>query len=559
MKKRCAQRSLTARSCCPAHTTQNMAAELARDVALMARDARDDASCHGSLIRRLEGLQQRIDAALKMNDDDVDANELRKWIVVLVTRLAAAAHAEAPRGADVVELVGAAHAPDAVVGAFDELGPELERWAICLEDLTLPTAYYLNEEEDDAPIAIRAKVFGGRASAVAKALLDARILPRLFAEGRDAALASTLAAVANTMTRATAFQAKLRRHVACDCGDLANDVILPLLDRCCARCDARSWPRALTLTRVLVVITFKLRAARRSVCESNPTEKLLQICGEFRGEGGLIALLVKLNTNIDGGFGPAWRSISEANARRLSDAAAALDGTAREMLRRHMALHDDVPVNRGGRAWPIFAKVGAARASPRAEAKTASSRSTCSLSMDSVNGSPMRAPQNTPAKACSPTFFDDFDGSGRPVRAAFCERLAAALGDVREDSSSPPRLAPPKAAAWTPHRLPPLAQAAPDAYLCVLTKALMDEPVRIPGARACVDRCALEDRVAAQRAAGERTTWPGGEALDVDPEDLDVDADLAREISKYKFQALLPKGPPLQSSGQPRRFAVAKA
>ena len=143
-----------------------MAADLARDVASMARAARDDKDGHEGLIRQLEHLQPRIDGILaRVNDDgsDQNANDLRRWVVVLVTRIAAAAHAEAPRGADVVELVGAAHAPQAVVGAFDELGNEMERWAVCLEDLSQPAAYYLNDEDDDAPIAIRAKVFGGRA------------------------------------------------------------------------------------------------------------------------------------------------------------------------------------------------------------------------------------------------------------------------------------------------------------------------------------------------------------------------------------------------------------
>ena len=81
----------------------------------------------------------------------------------------------------------------------------------------------------------------------------------------------------------------------------------------------------------------------------------------------------------------------------------------------------------------------------------------------------------------------------------------------------------------------------------------MDEPVRIPGTALAVDRCALGDRV----ASGTRT-WPVTDApLDADPEDLEVDADLAREIGKYKFQALLPKGPPLVP--EPVRFASAKA
>ena len=170
-----------ARNGCPAaRASEAMAADLARDVAAMARAARDDKDGHEGLIRQLEHLQPRIDGILaRVNDDGSDqhANDLRRWVVVLVTRIAAAAHAEAPRGADVVELVGAAHAPQAVVGAFDELGNELERWAVCLEDLSQPTAYYLNDEDDDAPISIRAKVFGGRASAIAKALLDAKNPP----------------------------------------------------------------------------------------------------------------------------------------------------------------------------------------------------------------------------------------------------------------------------------------------------------------------------------------------------------------------------------------------
>ena len=77
-----------------------MAADLARDVAAMARAARDDTDGHEGLIRQLEHLQPRIDGILaRVNDDgsDQNANDLRRWVVVLVTRIAAAAHAEAPR------------------------------------------------------------------------------------------------------------------------------------------------------------------------------------------------------------------------------------------------------------------------------------------------------------------------------------------------------------------------------------------------------------------------------------------------------------------------------
>ena len=84
-----------------------------------------------------------------------------------------------------VELVGAAHAPQAVVLAFDELGNEIERWAVCLEDLTFPSAYYLNDEDDDAPISYQGQgLWREGVGRIAKALLDSKILPKLFARRR---------------------------------------------------------------------------------------------------------------------------------------------------------------------------------------------------------------------------------------------------------------------------------------------------------------------------------------------------------------------------------------
>ena len=224
------------------------------------------------------------------------------------------------------------------------------------------------------------------------------------------------------MTRATAFQAKLRRHVACDCGDVAI-VILDMLDRCCVIATRGSGFDD-DADAGLGGDHVQTQGGAEKCLSRNPTEKLLNICGPFRGEGSLVALLVKLNTNIDGGFGPSWKRDAEATARLLNEAAASLDSTAREMLRRHMALHDDVPVNRGGRAWPIFSKLVAARSTPRAEAKAASPRSSCGSmdSRDSYNGSPsMRAPQNTPAKATSPTNTFDDDGAGRPGGLLFVQ------------------------------------------------------------------------------------------------------------------------------------------
>ena len=111
-----------------------MAADLARDVAAMARAARDDRDGHEGLIRQLEHLQPRIDGILaRVNDDgsDQNANDLRRWVVVLVTRIAAAAHAEAPRGADVVELFGAALIEKAAAAASRQESSVLQVSHMC--------------------------------------------------------------------------------------------------------------------------------------------------------------------------------------------------------------------------------------------------------------------------------------------------------------------------------------------------------------------------------------------------------------------------------------------
>ena len=93
-----------------------MAADLARDVAAMARAARDDKDGHEGLIRQLEHLQPRIDGILaRVNDDGSDNTPMicesgRR----AVTRIAAAAHAGAARRRR--RRVGRpAHAPQAVV------------------------------------------------------------------------------------------------------------------------------------------------------------------------------------------------------------------------------------------------------------------------------------------------------------------------------------------------------------------------------------------------------------------------------------------------------------
>ena len=128
------------------------------------------------------------------------------------------------------------------------------------------------------------------------------------------------------------------------------------------------------------MITFKLRAARKSRLRGGdaPTKNYSGVTRPVPGsEGSLVALLIKLNTNIDGRFGPSWKRTPRLS-EVIGDAATALDSTAREMLRRaHTGCMDDVPVNRGAGPGPSFPAFVAARSTPRAEAKAASPRSSC--------------------------------------------------------------------------------------------------------------------------------------------------------------------------------------
>ena len=60
---------------------------------------------------------------------------------------------------------------------------------------------------------------------------------------------------------------------------------------------------------------------------------------------------MKLNANVEGGFGPSWLEQTRATSSAIKAAVLALGLAQRTQLARHLSLHDGVPVNRGSRAW----------------------------------------------------------------------------------------------------------------------------------------------------------------------------------------------------------------
>lgn len=70
----------------------------------------------------------------------------------------------------------------------------------------------------------------------------------------------------------------------------------------------------------------------------------------------------------------------------------------------------------------------------------------------------------------------------------------------------------------------------------------MEDPVEIPGSDGACDRWALVEFLEARQAAGEPKRWPLTNARfpdDLNPEDLPVDHDRARDIAAFKFKSLL--------------------
>ncbi|KAJ1462566.1 hypothetical protein M885DRAFT_610608 [Pelagophyceae sp. CCMP2097] len=109
--------------------------------------------------------------------------------------------------------------------------------------------------------------------------------------------------------------------------------------------------------RCWLVATFKIKAARRFkfVCDANPTRAFLDFieadqrreAPRLCGAGGAVALLVKLNVNIDGGFGPDWRAEASATAAAVGVLVVALPRAARAQVSRHTALYDSTLIQSG--------------------------------------------------------------------------------------------------------------------------------------------------------------------------------------------------------------------
>ncbi|KAH8064641.1 hypothetical protein JL722_1518 [Aureococcus anophagefferens] len=523
----------------------------------LARDAQTTKR-RAAVLARLEALAGDVEALAAGER----ARRARALVVVILAR-------QRLRGCDVVEAVGGGRAGEALVDAHAFLSrdenPVVERWAAALLDATLPGAYAQHIGFDDAaPMAERVRDFSAKVNAVAEGLLREDLLRDFFAAAPppgDAATASLLGVLANVFAFASKFQAKLRQKLARD-GDVARHVALPLLRRCCAgaargaepAARRRHWGRLLLSLRLLVVATFKLKAARKAVCDDDPTAAVLAVVDDdaaddddrLSGVGGCLALLVKLNVNVEGGYGPAWRATAERAARDLAD-------------RRRDRKGDD---DRDGKSGsPPRSSLGSPppRVGPSTPAASpvdweSQPRSDSRELAGALSKALLRGDAGSPASPLEP-----------PSPAALRDAKRTAWAP-REPASpaSPAALSGAAAPTWTPHRVPPLRSGGAPVYpalapaakqppppdddlCCALTGALMDEPVRVPDAARAVDKAALLDHVA------EFRRWPvTGAAFDGGDVDLlPVDEALARRIAHFKFASLVATHPIL--APEPRR------
>ena len=164
------------------------------------------------------------------------------------------------------------------------------------------------------------------------------------------------------LQNSTQNYAILRKHLSQDCPDFVPHLVLPrlfgLLTQAEEEADSHLRP-IMTVLSLVTVITFKVKTMRKHIARAEIAKQVLNSNG-----GGVLgrrphvlAMLVKLQVNIEGGFGPTWKQEHATTVKLLSKSIGkALESPAsvlafRDALHNHQA----VPCNKGSRAFAALA------------------------------------------------------------------------------------------------------------------------------------------------------------------------------------------------------------
>ena len=212
--------------------------------------------------------------------------------------------------------------------------------------VAVPSAYFQEEgkcnldgqthdDHNAIPIDRLTKVYSQAINATITAVVDLQLLRKISASlALESALThgSAPAQMADTtmeftrilLQNSTQKYAILRRHLSKDCPEFVPGTVLPRLKGILKHAqqltglsqnngaaNRRLWlsvqkPLA-TVLCLMALLTFKVKAMRGMIASSNVCETILEV-KSLSSHPHVLAVLIKLHVNIEGGYGNAWRA-----------------------------------------------------------------------------------------------------------------------------------------------------------------------------------------------------------------------------------------------------------
>ena len=280
--------------------------------------------------------------------------------------------------------------------------------------VAIPSAYFQEEKEgkcnvdgknhnshNEVPIDRLTRVYNLAVNSMITVVVERALLRKMSAslatEDMNDSLVASMADSTKEFTRillqnSTQNYAILRRHLSRDCPEFVPGVVLPRLRAIVARAKSlqassptvtaattdrngqngqpRAWlliqrPLA-TVLCLMALLTFKVKAMRGLIAKADPLGSILAV-PELCSHPHVLAVLIKLHVNIEGGFGPGWAADNKRALKciraRLGELANATDLSNHSTSRKrkqalrvrafYNAMHSHtVPFNRKSRAYP---------------------------------------------------------------------------------------------------------------------------------------------------------------------------------------------------------------
>ena len=263
----------------------------------------------------------------------------------------------------------------------------------------VPSAYFQEEgkcnvdgithdSHDSVPIDRLTRVYSLAVNSMITCVVDCALLRKISAslaieEMKDG---SEFASIADStmefcrilLQNSTQSYAIFRKHLSKDCPEFVPGIVLPRLRGIVLRAKMlqQEFKKEESTTRhawlsvqktlstclcLMALLTFKIKAMRGEIAKVDPLGSLLDIDMTFHPH--ILAVLIKLHVNIEGGFGPGWRSEHKRTLhkirKRLEKLAKVSELGTRSATKQilkvrafHEAMHSHtVPFNRKSRAY----------------------------------------------------------------------------------------------------------------------------------------------------------------------------------------------------------------